>query len=51
MNGDVKLLEDFIEVAESLKAEGDEALAEGGSAICDVALDKYEEAWEKAIDP
>ena len=21
----------------------------GGTAICDVALDKYEEAWEKAV--
>ena len=25
------------------------ATAQGTAAICDVALDKYEEAWEKAI--
>ncbi len=24
-------------------------MASGGSEICDVALDKYEEAWEKAV--
>ncbi len=40
---------DEIEVAEELKAEGDDATASGGSEICDKALDKYEEAWEKAV--
>ena len=38
-----------IEVAQDLKAEGDAANAQGGSEICDVALDKYEESWEKAV--
>ena len=38
-----------IAVAQELKAEGDAAAASGGSEICDVALDKYEEAWEKAV--
>lgn len=40
---------DDIADAEDLKAEGDAAWARGGSEICDVALDKYEEAWEKAV--
>jgi hypothetical protein len=40
---------DDIAVAERLKAEGDAAKAKGGAAIADVALDKYEEAWEKAV--
>ena len=40
---------DDIAVAQALKAEGDAAKASGGSQICDVALDKYEEAWEKAV--
>ena len=31
------------------QAEGDAAMAKGGTEICDVALDKYEEAWEKAV--
>ena len=39
---------DLISVAEELKAEGDAALASG--KICDEVLDKYEEAWEKAVD-
>ena len=37
-----------IAVAQDLKAEGDAATAEG-DAICDVALDKYQGAWEKAV--
>ena len=37
-----------IDVAQALFAEGDQAKFEGGGAICDVALDKYEESWEKA---
>ncbi len=44
-SGDAKL----IEVAQVLLARGDAAKAQGGAAICDVALDKYEEAWEKAV--
>ena len=40
---------DDIAVAENLKAEGNTAKAIGGSQIGDVALDKYEEAWEKAV--
>ena len=40
---------DSISNAQDLKAEGDAATAAGGSAICDEALDKYEEAWEKAV--
>jgi len=40
---------DDIAVAENLKAEGNAAKAIGGSQIGDVALDKYEEAWEKAV--
>lgn len=40
---------DDIAVAEALKAEGDAAKALGGTEICDIALDKYEEAWEKAV--
>ncbi len=38
-----------IAVALDLKAQGDTATAQGGCAICDEALDKYEEAWEKAV--
>ncbi len=38
-----------IAVALDLKAQGDAAAAHGGNAICDEALDKYEEAWEKAV--
>ena len=38
---------DDIEVAEELKAEGDEATE--SDKICDEAIDKYEEAWEKAV--
>jgi hypothetical protein len=41
---------DEIAVAEQLKAEGDTAKAKGGTEIADVALDKYEEAWEKATN-
>ena len=40
---------DLIAVAQDLSAEGDAAMDQGGAAICDVALDKYEEAWEKAV--
>ena len=40
---------DLIAVAQDLFAEGDAAKAQGGAAICDDALDKYEEAWEKAV--
>ncbi|NIP24871.1 MAG: HYR domain-containing protein, partial [Phycisphaerae bacterium] len=40
---------DAIADAESLKDEGDAAKAIGGTEICDIALDKYEEAWEKAV--
>ena len=40
---------DDIADAEVLKNAGDEAMAVGGTEICDVALDKYEEAWEKAV--
>ena len=32
-----------------LKNEGDEAMASGLAEICETALDKYEEAWEKAV--
>ena len=38
---------DLISVAEELKAQGDAAKESG--KICDEALDKYEEAWEKAV--
>ena len=38
-----------IAVAQELKVEGDAATTAGGNAICDEALDKYEEAWEKAV--
>lgn len=38
-----------IAVAQNLKAQADAATTQGGSAICDGALDKYEEAWEKAV--
>ena len=41
---------DDIADAISLKLEGDEMRAQGGTAICDEALDKYGEAWEKAVD-
>ena len=41
---------DDIEEAKKLKAEGDEAKVSGGSEICDTALDKYQEAWEKASE-
>ncbi len=40
---------DLITVAQDLFAEGDAAKAQGRATICDVALDKYEEAWEKAV--
>jgi hypothetical protein len=40
----------LIAEAESLKAEGDVAKSNGGTEISDVALDKYEEAWEKAVE-
>ncbi len=40
---------DDIADAQSLKAEGDAAMADGGSELCDVALDKFEESWEKAV--
>jgi hypothetical protein len=40
---------DDIADAIKLRDEGDAAKAKGGSEICDVALDKYEEAWEKAV--
>ena len=36
-----------IDVAEELFAEGESAVASG--MICDVALDKYEGSWEKAV--
>jgi hypothetical protein len=42
-------LPQHINVAEDLKGEGDEATAEAGEATCDVALDNYEESWEKAV--
>ena len=38
-----------IALAEQLLADGDTATAAGGSEICDIALDRYEEAWEKAV--
>jgi hypothetical protein len=38
-----------IAVAEELFAEGEAAKEQGASAICDVALDKFEEAWKKAV--
>ena len=37
------------ELVDRVEAEGDAAATSGGSVICDVALDKYEEAWEKAV--
>ena len=40
---------DDIAVANELFAEGETAMQQGGSAICDVALGKFEEAWEKAV--
>jgi hypothetical protein len=40
---------DEIAKAEELFVQGNEAKALGGGSICDVALDKYEEAWEKAV--
>ena len=40
---------DEIEKAMDLKGEGDAATSSGGSKICDEALDKYAEAWEKSV--
>ena len=37
-------------MAEQLLAEAVAAAAAGGSMVCDVALDRYEEAWEKAVN-
>jgi len=36
--------------AKMLKKEGDLAKIRGGREICNVALPKYEQAWQKAID-
>ncbi len=39
-----------IAVAEELFTEGEAiGIEQGGSAICDVALDKFEEVWEKSV--